>query len=41
VLYQAIVFLPLLGAAFAGLLSVRQQHLPAKAAPNNGKNTIA
>ncbi len=29
-LYQAIVFLPLLGAAFAGLLSVRQQHLPAE-----------
>jgi NADH-quinone oxidoreductase subunit L len=30
VLYQAIVFLPLLGAAVAGLLSVRQQHLPAE-----------
>ncbi|RCL79890.1 MAG: NADH-quinone oxidoreductase subunit L [SAR116 cluster bacterium] len=29
-LYQAIVFLPLLGAAVAGLLSVRQQHLPAE-----------
>ena len=29
-LYQAIVFLPLLGAVFAGLLSVRQQHLPAE-----------
>ena len=29
-LYQAIVFLPLLGAAFAGLLSVRQRHLPAE-----------
>ena len=29
-LYQAIVFLPLLGAAFARLLSVRQQHLPAE-----------
>jgi NADH-quinone oxidoreductase subunit L len=30
VLYQAIVFLPLLGAAVAGLLSVRQQHWPAE-----------
>ena len=29
-LYQAIVFLPLLGAAVAGLLSVRQQHLLAE-----------
>ncbi len=29
-LYQVIVFLPLLGAIVAGLLSVRQQHLPAE-----------
>ncbi len=30
ILYQAIIFLPLIGAAFAGALSLRQQHVPAE-----------
>ena len=29
-LYQAIVFLPLFGAIVAGILSIRQQHMPAE-----------
>ena len=29
-LYQAIVFLPLIGAIVAGILSIRQQHMPAE-----------